>query len=187
MLTAQMQNQDPLNPIESTDFATQLATFSGVEQQVRTNDLLSALAQQMGTGGLSQLAGWVGMDARVAAPAYFDGQPITIYPDIAATADTATLVVQNESGQEVLRQQIATNGAPINWAGTTSNGQPLPGGKYNFNVESYANGNLIASHTAQSYARVSEVKFAAGEMIVVLAGAIEVSAEDVTALREPGA
>ena len=33
MLTAQMENQDPLNPIESSDYAVQLATFSGVEQQ----------------------------------------------------------------------------------------------------------------------------------------------------------
>ena len=43
MLTTQMQNQDPLNPIDSTDYATQLATFSGVEQQVRTNSLLADL------------------------------------------------------------------------------------------------------------------------------------------------
>ena len=34
MLTTQLQNQDPLNPVESSDFAVQLATFSGVEQQV---------------------------------------------------------------------------------------------------------------------------------------------------------
>jgi flagellar basal-body rod modification protein FlgD len=40
MLTVQMQNQDPLNPVDSSDYATQLATFSGVEQQVQTNDLL---------------------------------------------------------------------------------------------------------------------------------------------------
>ena len=35
MLTVQMQNQDPLNPVESTDYAVQLATFSGVEQNSR--------------------------------------------------------------------------------------------------------------------------------------------------------
>lgn len=40
MLTAQMKYQDPLNPVDSTDYATQLATFSGVEQAVLTNDLL---------------------------------------------------------------------------------------------------------------------------------------------------
>ena len=47
MLTAQMQNQDPFNPIDSTDYATQLATFSGVEQQTRTNDLLTNLGSQI--------------------------------------------------------------------------------------------------------------------------------------------
>ena len=52
MLTTQMQNQDPLNPIESSDYAVQLATFSGVEQQVRTNQLLADLANQMGSSGL---------------------------------------------------------------------------------------------------------------------------------------
>jgi flagellar basal-body rod modification protein FlgD len=44
MLTVQMQNQDPLDPIDSADFAVQLATFSGVEQQVRTNELLGQLS-----------------------------------------------------------------------------------------------------------------------------------------------
>ena len=44
LLTTQMKNQDPLNPIDSTDYATQLATFSGVEQQTRTNQLLESLS-----------------------------------------------------------------------------------------------------------------------------------------------
>ena len=69
MLTVQMQNQDPLNPIDSADYAVQLATFSGVEQQVQTNDLLKGLAASLGAAGLSEMAGWVGMEARTAAPA----------------------------------------------------------------------------------------------------------------------
>lgn len=44
MLTVQMQNQDPLDPVDSADYAVQLATFSGVEQQVRTNELLTELS-----------------------------------------------------------------------------------------------------------------------------------------------
>lgn len=40
MLTAQIQNQDPMNPIVSSDYATQLATFSSVEQQVLANSYL---------------------------------------------------------------------------------------------------------------------------------------------------
>ena len=68
MLTAQMKYQDPLNPVDSTDYATQLATFSGVEQAVLTNDLLKSLSSEMNAGGLADMAAWVGKDAR-AAPA----------------------------------------------------------------------------------------------------------------------
>ncbi|MDJ0822736.1 MAG: flagellar hook capping FlgD N-terminal domain-containing protein, partial [Paracoccaceae bacterium] len=67
MLTAQMQNQDPLNPVDSTDYATQLATFSSVEQQVLTNDLLRDLGASMGGNLMSELGNWVGMEALVRA------------------------------------------------------------------------------------------------------------------------
>ena len=59
MLTVQMENQDPLNPVDSADYAVQLATFSSVEQQVRTNDLLSSLAATMASGGIESLGQWV--------------------------------------------------------------------------------------------------------------------------------
>jgi len=84
MLTAQMKNQDPLNPMDSQDFATQLATFSGVEQQVKTNDQLAALASQFATSNLGEMAGWVGMNARIAIPGDFDGTPIEIVPNHAS-------------------------------------------------------------------------------------------------------
>ena len=64
LLTAQMQHQDPLNPMESTQFASQLAEFSGVEQAVRTNDLLLGLQDALATLGMGQLGGWIGMQAR---------------------------------------------------------------------------------------------------------------------------
>ena len=95
-----MQNQDPLNPVDSSDYAVQLATFSGVEQQVLTNDLLRGLAAQNGTAGLAQMANWVGMEARAVGPAYFDGAPITIAPDPANFATSAQLVVKDANGAE---------------------------------------------------------------------------------------
>lgn len=92
MLTTQMQNQDPLNPIDSTDYASQLATFSGVEQQVKTNQLLESLSAQIGLSGIAQYAGWVGMEARVDAPSMFNSVPITLFPTPAIDADQAILV-----------------------------------------------------------------------------------------------
>ena len=186
MLTTQMQNQDPLNPIDSSDFAVQLATFSSVEQQVKTNDLLTTLGQKFELLGLSQLAGWVGMEARVAAPTHFDGSPVTVYPTIETTADIAYLITTDESGQEVMRQQIDLAGAPVQWAGVGADGQTLPPGLYHFSVESFANSIRIAVEPAHVYSLVTEAKIADGASIIVLAGGAEVPSESVTALRAPG-
>ena len=58
LLVAQLQNQDPMNPIDSADYAVQLATFSGVEQQVRTNQLLADMQGKFSQRGFSEPADW---------------------------------------------------------------------------------------------------------------------------------
>ncbi len=187
MLTAQLQNQDPLNPIDSTDYAVQLATFSSVEQQVKTNQLLGKLADQMGSTGLGRLSGWIGMEARVAAPAAFHGSPLTVYPTVEKGADSAVLVVKDASGTEVSRQPIDPAGGPVDWAGVDSNGQPFADGIYQFLVESRKNGSVSTTSPAETYATVREVRAGTeGSEIVLDSGAI-VPADQVRALRMPGA
>jgi flagellar basal-body rod modification protein FlgD len=56
LLTAQVQNQDPLAPMDSTQFVDQLATFSALEQQVRTNQLLEGMSGMLSALFLSQSA-----------------------------------------------------------------------------------------------------------------------------------
>ena len=185
MLTVQMQNQDPLNPIKSEDYAVQLATFSGVEQQVRTNDLLEALAAQMGVSGMAQLAGWVGMEARAVMPGHFDGAPITLTPNPEPTADRADLVVRNLDGFEVQRIPISLSKDPITWTGLDGNGAELPHGTYSFEVESFSNGALSRTDPAEIYSRIVEARADGGATILVMEGGAEVPASEVTAIREP--
>ena len=184
MLTVQMENQDPLNPTDSSEYAMQLATFSGVEQQVLTNDLLNALMMQMNTTGMAQMADWVGKEARAAAPAYFDGTPITIAPNPAAVADKVELVVYDADGTEVQRAEIPKSADPIEWAGSAADGTPFTTGLYTFAVESSANGEVILNETADIYATVQEVRSENGQSILILEGGVAVQATDVTALRE---
>lgn len=113
MLTAQMRNQDPLNPVESADFAAQLAAFSTVEQQVRSNDLLETLGDRMGTMGMSQLSGWVGMEARAAVPVQFDGTPVTLTVAPAPFADAARIIARDSSGTIVQRSDVAVQGGTV--------------------------------------------------------------------------
>ena len=186
MLTVQMQNQDPLDPVKSEDFAVQLATFSGVEQQVQTNDLLQALSTQMGVTGMAQVAGWVGMEARAEVAGYFDGNPITVVPTPSRTADTAMLAVHDKDGNLVQRLAIPTTSQPMEWSGIDDNGAPLPDGQYIFSVESYSDGALTATDPIEVYTTIVEARNDGGTSVLITEGGAEIPASAVTGLRDPG-
>ena len=128
MLTAQMKNQDPLNPIDSSEYASQLASFSSVEQQVLTNDLLTNLSAQMNVMGMSQLAGWVGMEARSSAPVHFNGSPVSLMPTAMPLAEKSFLVVRDGTGDIVQRAEMPGGSKQIDWAGVDDSGRPFPSG-----------------------------------------------------------
>ena len=185
MLTVQMRNQDPLNPIDSTDYAVQLATFSSVEQQVRTNDLLSGIADQIGGGSVQQLAGWIGMEALVRAPVQYAGTPIHIRPQVADGAHAGMLVVRNGSGNVVDRRPLALSENTLTWTGVDAQGAALPPGAYRFEVESYAAGSLFDRKTAQVYSRITEARTEDGLVLLRLSDGTEVDSSLVTGLRAP--
>lgn len=184
MLTAQARYQDPLEPIDSTEYASQLAQFSAVEQQVQTNDLLTAMSTQLGSSNMAQYASWIGMEARSTAPVHFDGQPVTLLPTTAAAADQAFLVVSDSAGAEVQRLTIPVSTDPVQWAGVSNSGTPFTAGEYSFNVESFASGQLIDTQPAESYARINEARVVNGQTVLILDGDVQVEATSISALRE---
>ena len=185
MLTTQITNQDPLNPMEGSDFAVQLATFSGVEQQTRTNQLIEALSTKMGLSSLSQLSGWIGREVRSAAPVWFADQPLTLEVQPEADADQVVLVTYDSHGRTVSREEIGLGSGQIDWLGKDGAGAKLADGSYRFAVESVREGTVIATRAVEAYAKVTEARLVDGEAVLVLAGGAEVAAADVTALREP--
>lgn len=186
MLTVQLQNQDPLNPVEASDYAVQLATFSGVEQQVKTNDLLASLGDQLQMSSLSQFAGWVGMEARFSGPMTFAGSPIQIVAETDSAASTANLVVKDSRDTIVQVLPIQPPGGELSWAGVDANGQPLPNGTYSFFVENMNAGNVISTTPADVYALVTEARTEANGAILGLPGGGSVAANSVTGIRAPG-
>jgi flagellar basal-body rod modification protein FlgD len=181
MLTTQMQNQDPLNPMNATDFAQQLATFSGVEQQVRNNSLLASMAAQSGIG---DLAGWVGMEARSAGPAAWRGAALDMALAPQPGADRAALVVRNALGAQVDSQPIAPDASGFRWNGLGPDGTPLPEGTYSFELVSFSDGVPVATSTPEIYARVTEVRRDAAGPVLVLAGGITADPAAITGLRQ---
>ncbi len=185
MLTTQAKYQDPLEPLDSSEYAAQLAQFSMVEQQVLSNDLLTALANQLGSSTMGQLAGWIGMEARTTGPVQFDGAPVTILPTAPVGAQTMTLVVYNAQGVEVDRGALPISSDPVLWAGVQQNGQPLPTALYSFEIEATGtDGSILPTSPAATYARIVEVQNIGTEARVVFAGGVEAPAAGITALRQ---
>lgn len=186
MLTVQMQNQDPLNPVDSSDYAVQLATFSGVEQSVLTNDLLKTLTAQMNISGMAEMAAWVGKEARAAAPANFDGSPVTLSPYPARIADRAQIVVNDVNGIEVQRFDIPVTKGPVEWAGVGPGGAPFPNGFYSFQLINSAGGEELSRDPVEIYSTITEVRAEGGQTMLILESGAAVASAQVTALRDPG-
>lgn len=185
MLTTQLENQDPLEPVASQDLAVQLATFSGVEQQTQTNSLLEDLGAQMGLMSLSQLASWVGMDALSEGNVYYDGAPIEIKPEVPALAEKAELVVYRPDGTEVQREALEPSTQTMLWAGVGADGTPLPSGIYELRVEATAQNEDLPTKPVQAYREVTEVRSVDGATTLVTPGGVEISADAVVSLRQP--
>jgi flagellar basal-body rod modification protein FlgD len=183
MLTVQMQNQDPLNPIDSADYAVQLATFSGVEQQVRTNQLLAEMQAKFQELGMAEMAGWIGKEVRSTAPVFYDGSPVTLSPSPVAGATRAVISVKNAAGNLVAREEIPVSDSPYQWLGAGADGSPLPTGIYTMTLESLNGDQVLGSGPLDHYARVLEVRGGSDGPVVVLDGGVEVLASAVTAIR----
>ena len=184
MLTAQAKYQDPLEPIDSSEYAAQLAQFSMVEQQVLSNDLLTALSDQFGSGGLSQMAGLIGMEASTTSPVQFEGSPIEITPSMEDGADAAFLIAYDSTGEEVYRSAIPVDSTSVQWDGVADDGTTLADGIYSFAVESRALGLTTGTTPAEAFTRITEARRAGTETVLILNGGSAVMTDDISALRE---
>lgn len=183
MLTTQLENQDPTDPSDADELAVQLATFSAVEQQTYTNELLNDLIAQTSVRELADLGTWVGKDVLASGPVSFDGVPVELTVSVPALAERAELVVYRGNGGEVQRLPIDTATQKITWAGMGANGAPLPKDTYWFEVEATSAGQPLKSETVSAYREVSEVRIGAENRVLLTSSGDEIDVSDVVALR----
>ncbi|WP_224816472.1 flagellar hook capping FlgD N-terminal domain-containing protein [Hasllibacter sp. MH4015] len=183
LLTTQMQNQDPLNPTDSTEYTAQLATFSGVEQQVLTNDLLRDLQAGFTAMNMGQLSGWIGLEARAEMPVNFTGQEVEVQVAPAPLADRMELIVRDQNGEMVARTPIPLSDEPYQWQGLDENGQPLADGTYFLSAQSWSGETMLEERAAFVHATIQEAQTVNGEVWLTMDNGISIPADGVQALR----
>ncbi|MEM9725577.1 MAG: flagellar hook capping FlgD N-terminal domain-containing protein [Pseudomonadota bacterium] len=177
LLTAQLRNQDPLNPQDGTEFVEQIATFTGVEQQINTNTRLDELISLQTQNALSDLAVWVGrsVSAEGRSIDYAGGQATLASPS-ANGADSVAVVIQDQNGTEIARLPADGQGGAVTWDGALSEGGVATPGIYNV-VYAFTNdtpqGPQVRFETPDSEGRVVEARIgASGNTELVLEGGL---------------
>lgn len=187
LLTAQLRNQDPLNPVDSTEFIAQLASFSAVEQQTQTNTLLEELlAATTGNGSDTQVSSWLGQQVNAPGPVSFDGQTaaeVTLTPP--EGAERATLTITNDFGLTIGTLDLDPNATSYSWNGLDAAGTLSPAGSYTLTATYFSGDALTAEVIAGSYATVTEVRFADSGTQLILDTGASVDPDDVSGLRLP--
>ncbi len=181
LLTSQMRNQDPLNPMDSTQFVAQLADFSSVEQQVKTNDMLESILNALG-GGSAAAADWIGKDVQTETLARFDGEPVEIAFPPGDPAQTAQMTVFDEAGVPVARLPVDPAAATVLWDGRI-NGEPAKNGLYSFTQTRGGADGLAQEIDGAVFAEVTEVRFGQDGERLILENGREISPDEVRALR----
>ena len=174
LLVTQMQNQDPLNPMDNAQVTTQLAqlnTVTGIEQ---LNKTLGQMAASSAAQQSLQAAMLVGRDVLVAGTNMsFSGQPVTFGVDVPKAVDGMTITISDSKGNVVESFQAGAQpqgATTFQWDGLDSAGKLLPSGNYAISASAYAGGAAVTPTSLVS-AKVQSVGSAAdGSIQLQLSG-----------------
>jgi flagellar basal-body rod modification protein FlgD len=137
LLTTQLQNQNPLDPLDTNQFTQQLVQFAGVEQQLKSNDQLKALVEIEKTAQSTNALIYVGTNVAVdGSTQKFDGS--ATWNLKAEKAATAAITITNSTGQTVYSGNftLSKGNASFVWDGKGNDGTQHPAGTYKMTATS---------------------------------------------------
>src|SRR5690242_8009046 len=136
LLTTQLQNQNPLDPLDTNQFTQQLVQFASVEQEINMNSQLQTLVSLQQTAQDTQALAFVGQTVTInsATTSLANGQAQWTYNPTSPA--TATFTVSDASGQTVFSRTgtVQPGSQQFNWNGVGNNGQQNPPGSYTLKI-----------------------------------------------------
>jgi flagellar basal-body rod modification protein FlgD len=186
LLTTQLKHQDPLSPLEPTEFTNQLVNFAGVEQQINTNKNLEDLLKLQASNFVSSIVGFIGtqVEATGNSVPLQNGQAQFDYK-LSDNARFTTLSITNAAGDVVHTDTLETSAGTHSyvWDGKDQNGNQLPDGVYNVSVTAAAGDNSSKVDTSVMIkGRVTGVDMQNGTTLDV--GGVPVPLENVLTVNE---
>ena len=187
LLTTQLQNQDPLDPLDSAQFTEQLVQFSGVEQAITTNKKLDELLDLQSANQLTSAVSYIGRTAEfVSDKLLLSNGAAKISYGLEGKAAQTTINIIDASGR-IVRTVNGDTGAgrhEYSWDGLDSNGIQLADGVYNFSVTAVTADNETVGTVTAAFSDVTGVEIADGIATLIMGDLGGVSFEQIFAIRE---
>jgi len=179
LLVSQLQNQDPMNPMDGTQFASQLAQFSSVEQLSNINTTLqasmnaSSLLNQSISNALSTTV--IGKEVRAAGTSFnYSGTgDMKLGYTLPSAAVSAQVKILDQNGAVVRTINgtgVAAGDADLKWDGLTDSGDRAAAGHYTIQVNALDSAGKAVTSTPFFYGIVSGVRFKSTGTVFVVDG-----------------
>jgi flagellar basal-body rod modification protein FlgD len=183
LLTAQLKNQNPLDPLDTNAFTQQLVQFSSVEQQLKTNDFLSALVQANTNSVQTNAVAYIGktVAADGVRSELVNGKAVWNFS--LEDAATATVTIKDKDGNVVYTEKgnLQAGQGQFTWNGKTSTGGKAPDGSYTISMTGInAEGKTVPIST-QFTGVVTGVDFTGSEPVLLI-GSTRVNLSTVKAI-----
>lgn len=138
LLTTQLQNQSPLDPLDTNQFTQQLVQFASVEQQIKTNEMLGSLITSTRAANVSTAASFIGrrIESAGSESQLADGRAEWSL-NLPRAASRAVVEIRDASGGVVATQTLSLQAGPQSfvWDGRTATGVQAPPGTYRITVQ----------------------------------------------------
>jgi flagellar basal-body rod modification protein FlgD len=149
LFLAQLQNQDPTNPMQSYELASQLAQFTTVQELSQANTYLSSIQQSSADVNNAQITSLIGKDvtAQTSEMDVSSGKVTELDYTLSDSA-TITVTIQDSSGNTVKSLNLGSQDAgsyTVPWTGDDSTGNTVPDGAYTCTVTATSSGGTSSA------------------------------------------
>jgi len=189
LLTTQLKNQNPLEPLDANQFTQQLVQFAGVEQAVNTNKKLDKLVALQNGNQLNAAVSYLGNDIEAASDqVMLQNGSATLKYDLKGNAAQDAVTIVDGFGQPVrtIAGERDAGSHEFVWDGRDNNGNALPDGAYSFSVSAVDGTGQTVQATTSTVGRATGIKTLDGT-VTLSVGDLDIPLEDVVAVRTPDA
>ena len=148
LLVTQMQNQDPMNPMDNSQVTSQMAQLSTVTGIDNLNTSMNSLSSTFLSTQMLQSAGLIGKNVLTQGNSMALNGTASFGVDLPQAVDNLTVSILDSSGNTVRTLSYGSQAAgtlPLQWDGLTNAGTQAPNGAYTFSVKASQGGNSVAA------------------------------------------